>query len=69
MYVHMFTCHDSSSHSFCMLREPGDVVVARSIEIGHPIIYVAMNHRLSGEKFADREVVLEDSFSFQLLAS
>ena len=52
-----------------MLREPGDVVVARSIEIGHPIIYVAMNHRLSGEKFADREVVLEDSFSSQLLAS
>ncbi|KAI0685284.1 carotenoid ester lipase [Cerioporus squamosus] len=25
---------------------PGEVVVARSIEIGHPLIYVAMNYRL-----------------------
>ena len=33
------------------LRQPGDVVVDRSIEIGHPIVYVAMNYRLSGLLF------------------
>ncbi|KAJ2993759.1 hypothetical protein NUW54_g7667 [Trametes sanguinea] len=27
--------------------EPGEAVVARSLQIGHPVIYVAMNYRLS----------------------
>ncbi|KAI0645330.1 carotenoid ester lipase precursor [Trametes meyenii] len=31
--------------------EPGETIVARSIEIGYPIIYVAMNYRLSAFGF------------------
>ncbi|KAI0628174.1 Alpha/Beta hydrolase protein [Trametes polyzona] len=30
------------------VMEPGEVVVKRSIEIGHPVIFVAMNYRLNG---------------------
>ncbi|RPD60515.1 carotenoid ester lipase [Lentinus tigrinus ALCF2SS1-7] len=37
--------------------EPGEVIVARSIEIGHPMIYVAINYRLSAFGFlGGREV-------------
>ncbi|KAI0349936.1 carotenoid ester lipase precursor [Trametes cingulata] len=37
--------------------EPGDIVVARSVEIGHPVVYVAMNYRLSAFGFlGGREV-------------
>ncbi|RPD60509.1 carotenoid ester lipase [Lentinus tigrinus ALCF2SS1-7] len=37
--------------------EPGEVVVARSIEIGYPIVYVAINYRLSAFGFlGGREV-------------
>ncbi|TFK78060.1 alpha/beta-hydrolase [Polyporus arcularius HHB13444] len=31
--------------------EPGEVVVSRSIEIGHPVIFVAMNYRLGAFGF------------------
>ncbi len=31
--------------SLRFLRRPGQIVVNRSIEIGHPIIYVSMNYR------------------------
>ena len=29
-------------------REPGENVVARSVELGHPIIFVSPNYRLNG---------------------
>ncbi|KAI0682884.1 carotenoid ester lipase [Cerioporus squamosus] len=31
--------------------EPGELIVARSVEIGHPMIYVAVNYRLSAFGF------------------
>ena len=38
--------HVSPRHEIDGLgREPGENVVARSIEIGHPIIYVGINYR------------------------
>ncbi|TFK85745.1 carotenoid ester lipase [Polyporus arcularius HHB13444] len=39
--------------------EPGEVVVARSIEIGHPIVYVAINYRLSAFGFLGGSEVKE----------
>ena len=45
-------CHKPFLLSLTLYSEPGEVVVARSIEIGHPIVYVAMNYRLSGERLA-----------------
>ncbi|TFK80530.1 alpha/beta-hydrolase [Polyporus arcularius HHB13444] len=38
---------------------PGEVVVARSIEIGHPVIFVAMNYRLSAFGFLGGSEVKE----------
>ncbi|KAH9934448.1 carotenoid ester lipase [Epithele typhae] len=38
---------------------PGENVVARSIELGHPIIYVAMNYRLSAFGFLGGKEVKE----------
>ncbi|KAI8974028.1 carotenoid ester lipase precursor [Trametes punicea] len=39
--------------------EPGDVVVARSIQLDHPVIYVAMNYRLSAFGFLGGKEVKE----------
>ena len=47
---HVF--HNPVLLALTLYSEPGEVVVARSIEIGHPIVYVAMNYRLSGERLA-----------------
>ena len=47
-YVSMPSRRGSHGADMHPSREPGDVIVARSIEIGHPIIYVSMNYRLSG---------------------
>ncbi|KAI0656712.1 carotenoid ester lipase precursor [Cubamyces menziesii] len=40
--------------------EPGDAIVARSIRIGHPVIYVAMNYRLSAFGFLGGKEVKEE---------
>ncbi|KAJ8481682.1 hypothetical protein ONZ51_g5842 [Trametes cubensis] len=40
--------------------EPGDAIVARSIQIGHPVIYVAMNYRLSAFGFLGGKEVKEE---------
>ncbi|KAI0752385.1 carotenoid ester lipase [Daedaleopsis nitida] len=39
--------------------QPGHVVVARSIELGHPIVYVALNYRLSAFGFLGGKEVKE----------
>ncbi|OJT02238.1 Lipase 1 [Trametes pubescens] len=39
--------------------QPGDVIVARSLEIGHPVVYVAMNYRLSAFGFLGGKEVKE----------
>ncbi|KAI0665708.1 carotenoid ester lipase precursor [Trametes maxima] len=39
--------------------EPGETVVARSIELGHPVVYVAMNYRLSAFGFLGGKEVKE----------
>ncbi|KAM5545368.1 hypothetical protein V8D89_000981 [Ganoderma adspersum] len=40
--------------------QPGENVVARSIELGHPIIYVAINYRLSAFGFLGGKEVKEE---------
>ncbi|KAI0364152.1 carotenoid ester lipase precursor [Pilatotrama ljubarskyi] len=39
--------------------EPGDAIVKRSIKIGHPVVYVAMNYRLSAFGFLGGKEVKE----------
>ncbi|KAI9064593.1 carotenoid ester lipase precursor [Trametes sanguinea] len=39
--------------------EPGEAVVARSLQMGHPVIYVAMNYRLSAFGFLGGKEVKE----------